>query len=528
MKTNPETCEPALQCCIEGIRREASCVSPRLAHVLESIIRHLFDPDFGIDILVQECSVSAYWLRRHFQTELGCTFHEYVTSQRLVAARALSARGSLAVVPSARRVGLGSYDNLRAACQSLVGQTPSQFLQPGNGRLTDRALAAAPSHSGSQARPKLGSEASALLALETRAFDFLAPRLLSDAPEKLFALALGCYRLEPVQLFRELLHESRDGCRYDRPRGVRLAGLALHVLRAARPRLSADAYRDLQVEGLGWLANAQRLATDCQAADRTLARAELLMEGQPISKVDRAIFFLNKGLLRQFQRRLAEACELLTKGHELAQASNEALLSAQLLIGRGYARELGGCGETAIDDYLAARRHLESVGHGESFLMLSVCSHLANAEALRGNPQAAAHWLQAADRLCDRLGDDQLRRRLRWLEGLLAKAAGRLSRAEHCFRRTREALLAAGETGNAALLSLDLALVCLLRHKLDQAEQLCAEALPMLRELSLGDEAISALRIFEQAVVGQSISREILRQLRTSLETHLDAPTLRG
>lgn len=526
--TKPATLEPALQPCLDGIRREMQHVSLCLAEVLERIIPRLFDPSFRIDILASESGVSAHWLQRHFQEELGCTVHEYVVSQRLVAARLLMGDRPQNLGTLATRVGFGSYDNLRAACERLVGQTPAEFLAS-SGKLLAERPGESSRLAGVNSVSRLTADAGGTRqALEAKAFDFLAPQLLADSADMVLVLALGQYRLDPLRLFRELLRESRDRCASDRPQGVKLATLALHALRAARPQLAGAAYRDLHVEGLTALANAQRLATDWQAADRTFTQAELFIEAHTVSQEVGARFFLNKGYLRLFQRRLAEARELLTKGYALAEVTRDCQLKAQLLCGRGYAQKLSSNIDDAIADYLAARAWLESDGQGESFLMLSVCTYLSNAEVLRENQPAATRWLQEAQRLCSRLGADQHRQRLRWLEGLVAKTTGRLSHAERCLRAARGALLDAGETGNAALISIDLAMVCLLRRKTDEAQRHCGEAIPLLSALELADEALSALRLFEQAVAGSCLSMAILRQLRTSLELHLEAPTLRS
>ncbi|HJX29550.1 MAG TPA: hypothetical protein VJ885_16730, partial [Thermoanaerobaculia bacterium] len=100
--------------------------------------------------------------------------------------------------------------------------------------------------------------------------------------------------------------------------------------------------------------------------------------------------------------------------------------------------------------------------------------------------------------------------KLRSIEGKIAAGLGDLYRAEALFSEVRQGLDEAGLGYQAAIISLDLASVCLRLGKKAEVRQLVAEMVATFRSLGVEREATAALLMLNEAVEQDQATLELL------------------
>lgn len=99
-----------------------------LSHALVWAEQRATQPISVADIAAR-AAISPATLHRRFQSEMGCTPHQWLTTMRIDHARRLLEQTTLSVSQVARRSGLGSASNLRHLLASHTGLTPSAYRQ---------------------------------------------------------------------------------------------------------------------------------------------------------------------------------------------------------------------------------------------------------------------------------------------------------------------------------------------------------------------------------------------------------------
>jgi hypothetical protein len=120
--------------------------------------------------------------------------------------------------------------------------------------------------------------------------------------------------------------------------------------------------------------------------------------------------------------------------------------------------------------------------------------------------------------LCQEIGGDLDLVRLRWVEGKVDFGLGRLEAAEAAFREVQEVFLARRLRYDAALVSLDLALLYAIAHRTADLKQLAAEMLPAFESREIHREALAALLMFQGACEEERLTVQLARQLADFLQ----------
>lgn len=164
-----------------------------------------------------------------------------------------------------------------------------------------------------------------------------------------------------------------------------------------------------------------------------------------------------EGVLRKDQRRFREAEDLLARAAALFYLAGESTEEARALLSLGSMyydqRELRKATETTQ----AALRNLSA--ETEPRLYLCGRHNLALLLCETGQPLASAEALAADADLYQRFSDSWTTLRKVWLEGKIAYGLGKMEEAERSFLETRKGFIAEGNGHDAAMVSLDLALV---------------------------------------------------------------------
>jgi tetratricopeptide (TPR) repeat protein len=310
---------------------------------------------------------------------------------------------------------------------------------------------------------------------------------------------------------RLLLDKSLEDVFTDPPAAVDRANLAAvaagHLGEAYHP----DWVADLRALAHARLGNARRVLGEMRSADDAFGHARgWLARGTGSPEVEAEVLDLESSLRRN-QRRLAEALDL---GERALGFYEEAGDARGALIGRiKLAKVLDESGELdrAADLLEDAAARAKEAGelrlHAYARNNLLVCLVHAGRfeEAERRLPEIRELFRESAQ-LLDLV-------RLRWTEGQIAHGLGRPGPAEAAFREVQREFLERGMGYDAALVSLDLALLYAQEGCAAELKRLARELMPVFEARDVHREALVTLVLFQNACEEERLTVELARQL---------------
>lgn len=278
--------------------------------------------------------------------------------------------------------------------------------------------------------------------------------------------------------------------------------------RRASAVITAWAYRIAGLLGVADLVGADHWA----GMARDLLSSGVEVEGRGLALLDE-----QEGRVRLHQRRSAAAQRLLAGAARRFLALDDATAAARALLNLAEAqREVLpdealatlALAQEAIDPYTEPylylccqmERALVLCDLGDAMAAdLLVCEHREVIEELRTIPSVA---LRAA-----------------WLRGRIALLLGDHDGAVAHYGEVRELALARDDAYDAALVSLDLALVYLDRGDLDALRQEARAIVPILAGEGLHEAAAAALSLYRDALLHQRAGRALIHRLKSYFET---------
>lgn len=276
---------------------------------------------------------------------------------------------------------------------------------------------------------------------------------------------------------------------------------------------------------LAFLANAQRVGGRLRPADETFARAATLwVEGAPADPggllpewrlPDRL------ASLRREQRRFAEALDLLARARSAAPKDAE----GRILLNEGYTLQRMGDTNRAVETLRRAAPLLEAQGDarqlfGARFNLAGCLCDLeqyAEAEALLPQVRASA---EARGKKLDLV-------RVRWLHGTVDAGLGRGAEALQAFEEVKRAFIADEIAYDAALVSLDLALLLLPKGRTAEVRELAEEMMWIFDAEGVPENALAALRVFCEAARQEAATVELAQRVHRFLERAREDPERR-
>ncbi len=325
------------------------------------------------------------------------------------------------------------------------------------------------------------------------------------------AVLRECPEFQSVALCAFLCEESVKAAADKPERAEELAELALMVASL----VPGGERRQSRVQGyaLAFAGNARRVRGDLPGADEAFVRsAELWAAGSsaglellnPIRLLD-----LKASLLRD-QRRLGESLELLDRALSLGGDR-----AARLLVKKAKTLEEMNDYEGAVEALRQAAPYLED----EKDPRLLLCQRFNLLENLfqTGRLAEAAPMLPGVRELTARLGNELDLVRLRWLEGRLAAGCGRMTESLEAFRWVRDEFIARGIAYDAALVTLEAAVLLADEGRAQEVKRLAGEAVPIFAAQGVGREALATLRLFTQAAEAETLTGVLARQLLAKL-----------
>jgi len=333
-------------------------------------------------------------------------------------------------------------------------------------------------------------------------------------------------RFHGLKLCDLLQEKSREAWFTDPGGAVELAELAV----AVAGRLDIDHYGVGLVEearALAWahLGNASRIASDLRRAEEALQTAESCLERSGGDALAEAQILSFKASLRNSQGRFEEAAELLDRALAIYRAAKDRHLEGKTLIKKGMT--LGYSGRFAEAVRLLQRGLARIDPAEEPRLLVSARHNLTLYLEESGQHREALSALEATRGLYLELGERMHLVRLRWLEGKIARGLGRLDEAEAALREARDAFVERGIGFDAALVSLDLAMVYVQRGETAEIRRLAAEMVPIFESRDVHQEALAALLLVRRAAEAEEFNLALLQRVATFLHRARHDPGMR-
>ncbi len=323
-----------------------------------------------------------------------------------------------------------------------------------------------------------------------------------------------------------LLDRARQAALQDVHSAELLLRLALAVAgRLDRAGHGPGAREAAKARTWAWLGNVLRVRGDFQRAESAFRIAERHFSRSWLDPLDEALLLELQAPLRRAQRRFDEALELLEGALAIYREVNEPHLQGRSLMTKGVVLQYKGDLEEAAACFRRSLFLLDSLREprlvGMSQYNLISCLQDA------GQSAEAAALIPDARQMMEQVGTRSDRLRLRWTEGKIAAARGRLDTAEAILREVREAFAESALVFDQALVSLDLAAVYLRQHRSEETRRLAAEMIPVFQAREVHREALAALIVFQRAAELEQLTVGLVEEIAAYLRQARGNPQLR-
>jgi tetratricopeptide (TPR) repeat protein len=305
-------------------------------------------------------------------------------------------------------------------------------------------------------------------------------------------------RFQEPHLAEVLLERSSDAQPKEPRRSEELARLALAVMQGGAPKTSAEYAASLRVRAGCLLGNALRLLRRLDEADAAFRQAAQGLMG-PMDIPERAQLTGLLGHLRLAQGRIDEALALCWRAGYLYGLDGDCHQQGVYLAWIGLIYLDHEEPDMALPPLTHARVAVDAAD--EPVLACRVRLGLALCHAAYGRPVSARRLVDEARALYAQVKDHQSLVRFFWAEGRVAARSGRTQEALDLLLATRRRWLTFGRLPDAALTTLDIALVLAQVRKPEEIRPLIHEVLtsfpadPATKGMALALAAFEAIAL---------------------------------
>jgi len=407
------------------------------------------------------------------------------------------------------------YQHLSALCPTCREEILAWSREQADLTESQRLLSVVP--------PLLERHSSAIAAERAAARRDLLELLRLPHSDRLTRIRRARDRFRSTALAALLLEESREKMPTDFQAVHELAETALAVLRHTPASLS---HGELMVRAVSYMGNAERATGRLQEARsrfefaRSLVRFEGVTESLALSELD---WF--EGALAMDQRRFRNAEHLLSRAIVLSLLAGGPPLAARPMLTLGTMYYNRGEHGKAIEVTQLAVGLLP--GDQDALFYLSCRHNLAVYLCEAGRCHEAAETLEQDEPLYARFREPFIQLRLLWVQGKVASGLEQADAAEQAFIQARDGFLQQGNGYDAAMVSLDLALLLARQGRSGELLRVAEEMHPVFEAQDVHREAVAALLLFQKAVRDQAITIEGLEDLVRYLRSARRDPSLR-
>jgi tetratricopeptide (TPR) repeat protein len=355
-----------------------------------------------------------------------------------------------------------------------------------------------------------------------------------QAPE-LFAQISGLPFDEQLSLVRDdesfqtwgfcqlLLKKSLEAAFEDPARAVNLADLAVKISQYLDDAYDPYWVLDLRAKASAYLGNARRVLGELRSAESAFRDAQGFLAESMTGNIQVEAEVLDlKASLRREQRAFEDALQLLDRAAVLYQELEDSHKVGRALINKAKVLEESGALEEAIE---LLPRALELIDSEREPRLLVYGRHNLVAFLLAAERfEEAAHLLPAVQDLFSRIAKPIDLIRLRWAEAKIAAGLGNRQLAEEAFREVRLSFFDRQMGYEAALVSLDLAVLYANEGRTQELKRLAAELMPIFESRDVHREAIAALVMFQHAAEEERLTAQLAENLAASLRRERRIP----
>ena len=352
-----------------------------------------------------------------------------------------------------------------------------------------------------------------VVVFEARESVLLFAELDGKPLEEQLALIQSDGRFQIWGLCQRLLKASFDAGFEDPGRAVGLAELAVRVAEL----LVEEAYDphwvyDLRAKSWAYLGNARRILGELWSAEAAFRKADACLAASMTGNlwVQAEVLDL-RASLRRAQRRFAEAVEILDRAIGFYREIGDLHRAGRSLLNKAKAAE-------EMNDLDGAIRFLEEAAglvdrEREPRVLLCVRHNLLWILTTAGRNREAEALLPELRRLSQEIGNPLDLVRLRWAEARVDHGLGRRGPAETGFREVQQEFLERRMGYDAALVSLDLAVLYAEESCTAELKRLAVEIMPVFESREVQREAMAALMLFQHACEQEQLTAGLARQI---------------
>ena len=346
-------------------------------------------------------------------------------------------------------------------------------------------------------------------------------RLLS--PRERRALVESERELQSWALCERLCAESEKAAADEASRALELADLALQVSQLVP---GGEKVRS-QIQGYAWafVGNARRVAGNLSEADQAFVESERLWQfGAPSGPglLDEARLLDLKASLRRHQGRFADALTLLDQA---LAATTDQIGIGRILLKRAFTQEQMEDIEGAITT-LERASELVDGGHEPRLLCVLRFNLVVNLIHQARHDEAVA-LLPKVRELALEIGNGLDLVRVVWLESRIFAGLGQREEAVPALEQVRNEFTTREIAYDAALVSLELAVLYLEDGRTFEVRILARQMLWIFQAQGVHREALAALKLFCEAAEREQATVDLARRVADYLERARHNPDLR-
>ena len=275
---------------------------------------------------------------------------------------------------------------------------------------------------------------------------------------------------------------------------------------------------DLRARAQAYLGNARRVLGELRSAEMAFLQADAFLEQSMTGNEEvRAEVLHLKSSLRRQQRQLDEALELAEEALSIYRDwDNHQGVSVVLVKKAKVVEELGDL-EQAIELLREAVSEIDP--RGDVRLPAYARYNLAACLSRAGEYQEAQNVLDELKPFFQQVARPLDLVRMRWTEGRIATGRNDAQGAEAAFHEVRSHFLQRRMAYDAALVSLDLALIFARQHRTAEIKELVRELIPVFESQNVRREVLMSLALFQQACEEERLTSDLIQQLSQLLES---------
>jgi tetratricopeptide (TPR) repeat protein len=348
-----------------------------------------------------------------------------------------------------------------------------------------------------------------------------------EAPELLGLLGTGPHaeRMRRAEEMEELhtwgvcqllLKKVREQVFSDPAQAVETAHLAVRLAGHLGNSYHPDWVLELRARAFAHLGNARRVLGELKAAEDAFLLADECLQASGLRNalLEAEVLSL-RASLRLDQGRFMEAQDLVDRALPLFENAGHAQEVCRTLLKRSKILTTMGMNDLAID---VLRTSTEVIDPEKDRRLFAYANQsLVGSLVLAGRYKEAERLIPEVKKLFDTEAEPLDWLRLRWNEANLAQGLGRLAEAEQGYRAVQHDFLNLGKALDAALVSLDLAILLWEQGRTEELKQLAAEVVVVFESREVQREAMAALLLFQQACIEERVTGELLRQIASQI-----------